>query len=400
MERLVSDAVVDDSLAHSRLGDIPPEARLLLALARPQLAASEQERIHRFLAGSGRDLDWGLLLDQACRHGILPLIGRNLTKYRLIHLADGRTPAPYRWIYYCAYDGNRRRNLALADEYAKVIRSLNEAGLDYAIRKGPVLTEGVYHDVGLRRMGDLDVLMSSEALPEFASIVEKLGYQQGHLSRNAEQVVPFDRQTQLVWKIKLTNVTLPYLKPAQRDDVEVFVLDPCFNLFQPNSGIKVEPGDILAGAVDTVAFGEQTRKLDPVDQIIDVCVQLHVEATTLMYIELGKDLTILKFLDLVELLRRLSGEQLEELVTRVRGYRCGDNVYYALHHTSQVFPGGVPPDLIAEFEPADPDLLEVYGVLDGKPDRWDRSFAARLFDPRRSESLKAHSTVPGPRAVV
>lgn len=42
------------------------------------------------------------------------------------------------------------------------------------------------------------------------------------------------------------------------------------------------------------------------DQIIDAGVQLHVEATTLMYIELGKDLMLLKFLDLVELARRLS----------------------------------------------------------------------------------------------
>ncbi|WP_170290503.1 nucleotidyltransferase family protein [Kitasatospora atroaurantiaca] len=390
----------DEALTHSRLGDIPPEARLLLALARPQLTVAEQGRIHQFLSLSGRDLDWGFFLDQASRHGILPLVGRNLIKHRLIHLADGRTLAPYRWIYSYAYEGNRRRNLALGDEYAKVIRGLNEAGLDYAIRKGPVLTEGIYHNVGLRRMGDLDVLLRRDSLPEFASVIEGLGYQQGHLSRNAEQVVPFDRRTQLVWKVNLTNSTLPYLKPAQRDDVEVFVLDPCFNLFQPNSGIKAEADDFLAGAVDTVAFGEPTRKLDPVDQIIDVCVQLHVEATTLMYIEIGKDLTILKFLDLVLLLRRLSEEQLEALTTRVRGFGCGNSVRYALHYASQVFPDDVRPDLIAEFEPADPDLLEIYGVLDGKPERWEQSFAARLFDQRRWESLKAHSTVPGPRAVV
>ncbi|MFG3309787.1 nucleotidyltransferase family protein [Streptomyces wuyuanensis] len=396
----MADALIDDGLKHSRLSDIGPEATLLLALARLRLTAMDQERIHQFLSVNGRDLDWGLLLDQACRHGILPIIGRNLTKHRLIHSADGRTLAPYRWIYYYAYDGNRRRNLALGDEYAKVIRSLNDAGLDYAIRKGPVLTEGVYHDVGLRRMGDLDVLLHSKSLPEFRSIAEGLGYTQGHLSRNAEQVVPFDRRTQLVWRVNITNSSLPFLKPAQRDDVEVFVLDPCLNLFQPTSGIEADAEEFLARAVDTVAFGEQSYMLDPVDQIIDVCVQMHVEATTLMYIEIGKDLTILKFLDLVELLRRLSDEQLETLVARVRQYGCGESVYYALHYTSQVFPDDVPQDLIVEFEPAVSDFLDIYGVLDGKPQRWDRSFGDRLFDQRRWESLKVHSTVPGPRALV
>ncbi|MFE2596807.1 nucleotidyltransferase family protein [Streptomyces sp. NPDC059396] len=396
----MSDPAVDDLLVHSRLGGLRPEGKLLLALARPGLTVTEQDRIHRFLSHRGRFLDWGFILDQASRHGILPIIGRNLTKYRLVHLDDGRTLAPYRWIYYYAYDGNRRRNIALGDEYAKVIRALNVARLDYVIRKGPVLTEGIYRDAGLRRMGDLDVLIHSESFSEFSSIVEKLGYQQGHLTRNAEQVVSFDRRTRLTWKVNLPNSTLPYLKPAQRDDVEVFVLDPCFSLFQPRSGIPADAGDFLAGAVDTTAFGEPSRMLDPVDQIIDVCVQLHVEATTLLYIEIGKDLTILKFLDLVELLRRLSDEQLRAFTERVEKFGCGDSVRYALHYTSQVFPDDISPSLIDEFGPPDPDLLEVYGALDGKSERWEKSFADRLFEQRRWESLKAHSTVPGPRAVV
>ncbi|MFF1787579.1 nucleotidyltransferase family protein [Kitasatospora sp. NPDC058243] len=396
----MTDSSIDDSLTHGCLEDLSPEARLLLALARPRLEPAQQQGIFRFLTANGQDLDWGLLVDQACRHGVLPLIGRNLLTYRLVHSADGRSLAPYRWIYAYAYEGNRRRNHALADEYAKVIRGLNAGGLDYAIRKGPVLTEGVYGDVGLRRMGDLDVLLSRDSLPEFTSVVEGLGYRQGHLSGNAELVVPFDRRTQMVWKVSLANSTLPYLKPAQRDDVEVFVLDPCFNVFQPGSGAVVDPAEILARAVDAVLFGEASRRLDAVDQFIDVCVQLHVEATTLMYIEIGKDLTILKFLDLVQLLNRLSGEQLETLVSRVRRYGCADSIRYALHHTGQVFPDGVPPALTAELGPADPDLLETYGVLDGRPDRWEQGFADRLFNPRRSRTPKARSTVPGPRAVV
>lgn len=178
------------------------------------------------------------------------------------------------------------------------------------------------------------------------------------------------------------------------------MLDPCFNLFQPASGIRVDPAEILAGSVDAVLFGEVSRRLDPVDQVIDVCVQLHTEATTLMYIELGKDLTILKFLDLVELLHRMSDQQSAELVKRVRRYGCKESVLYSLHHADQVFPDRVPPGLLTEFGPAGPDLLEVYGVLDGKPDRWEQSFAARLFDSRRFRMPKARSTVPGPRAVV
>jgi hypothetical protein len=384
----------------TRLRGLRPEASLLMALARPRLTPTAQEHIHDFLAVSGADLDWGLFLDQACRHGVLPLAGRNLMRYRLVHSAEGRTLAPCRWIYSYSYEGNRRRNIALGDEYAKVVRGLNAVGLAYAIRKGPVLTEDVYRDPGSRRMGDLDVLLHPKSLPEFAAIVNDLGYEQGHLSRNAEHVVPFDRETQLVWRVALANSTLPFLKPARRDDVEVFVLDPCFSLFQPRSGITADVDDFLARAVDTTAFGESARMLDPVDQVIDCCVQLYVEATTLMYIEIGKDLMVLKFLDLVELLRRLPGEARRTLTARVREYGLGENAFYALYHAALLYPDDVPPDLVAEFDSGDPEFLDTYGVLDNQRQRWDRSFAERLFDARRGRSLTVHSTVPGPRAVV
>lgn len=394
------DDVVDDGVVRTRLRGLSPEASLLLALARPRLTALAQERIHGFLATSGADLDWGLFLDHACRHGILPLAGRNLIRYRLVHSAEGRTLAPYRWIYSYAYEGNRRRNSALGDEYAKVIRGLNAVGLAYAIRKGPILTEGVYRDLGSRRMGDLDVLLHPASLPDFAAIASDLGYEQGHLSRNAEHVVPFDRETQLVWRVALANSTLPFLKPAQRDDVEVFVLDPCFSLFQPRSGITADVGDFLARAADTTACGEPSRMLDPVDQVIDSCLQLYVEATTLMYIEMGKDLMVLKFLDLVELLRRLADEGHHTLSARVREYGVGESVFYALHHAALIYPDDVSPDLVADFDPGDPEFLDIYGVLDNHRLRWDRSFAERLFDARRGRSLTVHSTVPGPRAIV
>lgn len=122
--------------------------------------------------------------------------------------------------------------------------------------------------------------------------------------------------------------------------------------------------------------------LDHVDQVIDACVQLHVEATTLMYIELGKDLTILKFLDLAELLRLLPPQRWPEMLARVRQYRSVDPVFYALHHTAQLFPEAVPDALLAQVKPADRDILNRYGALDGTEHRWDRPFAERLFDPR------------------
>jgi hypothetical protein len=393
----VPSPLPEDPLVPRGFWELRPEAQLLLALARPRPTAGQRSWIQQFLAAHCDELDWGYFLDQACRHAVLPLVGRNLLRLRLRQSEDGRPLVPYRWIYTYAYYGNRNRNLALADEYAGVLRQLNDSGVDYAVRKGPVLLERVYGDPGARRIGDLDLLVRQQDLAALEPGLRDLGYQQGRRADEVEAVVPFERRTQVFWRTNLTNVTLPFVKLAHREDVELFILDICLNLFQARSGIQAEAADFLGRAVPTTLYGEPARMLDPVDQLIDLCVQLHVEATTLYYLEIGKDLTLMKFIDLVEAMRWTPAGGFAELENRVRRYRCGQSVYYALHFAAQLHPAEIPPDLLARFQPADCEFLEEYGALDGQTGRWDRSFPERLFDRQRTRA-DARSRVPGPRA--
>lgn len=390
--------MLDDVLVPSAFRGLRPEAQLILALSRLRLTADHQDQVHRFLEKEGRNLDWGHFLDQAARHAVLPLVGRNLIRHRLTASDDGRSFAPYRWVYTYVYEGNRARNAALGDEYAKVLRGLNESGIDYAVRKGPVLCEGIYGDIGVRRMGDLDIMLRRDTFPVFESVVSGLGYQQGHQSRDGRQVLPFDRRTRMFWNVNLTNVALPYIKIADRDDVELYILDGCFSLFQASTGIRGDVDEFLSRSAPTTIYGEPSHMLDPIDQIIDSCVQLHVEATTLYYIEIGKDLTLLKFLDLSEILRAAPANHIEVLVDRVREYNCAPSMYYALHHLQQLYPGSVSADLISRFTPADLSYLDEYGGFDGESLPWNRAFADRMFEGRRAG--KEVSSVPGPRAVV
>ncbi|MBO1420271.1 nucleotidyltransferase family protein, partial [Streptomyces sp. FH025] len=280
---------------------------------------------------------------------------------------------------------------------AKVLRALDTAAIPYAIRKGPVMTEGVYRDPGARRTGDLDVLLRRETLPAFEQVVDGLGYRQGHQSRDGERVVPFDRGTRLFWQVNLSNVALPYIKPAHRDDVELFILDTCFSLFQQSSGIAADSGDFLDRAVATTLYGEPSRMLDPADQLLDACVQIHVEATTLYYIEIGKDLTVLKFLDLALLFAEADEPALHALAERADRYGCLPSVRYALHHTRQLYPEAVPAQLVARLGVADREFIagyDEYGAFDGEARRWETGFTERLFAPGNSRSAGIRSSVP------
>lgn len=387
-----------DDLVPDEFREVSLEARLLLATARSRLTPAHRQSVRRFLEANTAELDWGRFIDLASRHFVLPLVARNLIRLRLIH-ADGDRPlAPYRWIFTYVYEGNRRRNLALTDEYAKVLRALTDAGVRYAVRKGPVLTERVYHDLGARRVGDLDLLLARTTVPAFESVVSELGYDQGRPTGNGERIVPFDRKTELFWRVNLSNVTLPYLKPAYRDDVEVYVLDACVDLLPARSLARIDVTEVLERAVPAVLYGEPSVMLDPLDQLVDMCIQLHVEATTLYYIEIGKDLTLMKFVDLLEVIRGVPEQVLDQLPGRVGDSGCADSVYYALHHLTKLYPGAAPARLVGAFEPADTGFLDEYGGFDGDRKRWDRSFADRLFDRERWRT--ARSEVPGPRAWV
>ncbi|MGH3855276.1 MAG: nucleotidyltransferase domain-containing protein [Pseudonocardiaceae bacterium] len=375
-----------------------PEAELLILLARPDLGEPVRERVREVL---GKDpIDWGFFLDQAARQGVLPLVSGNLVRWRLTHGPDGTVLVPYRWLYADVYHGNRRRNLALFDEFAVVFTALNRAGLDVLVRKGPAITERIYRDPGLRRMADLDLFMHRSDFPRFGAILEELGYRMGTQSPNGRVVLPFGRSEELYWKVSLRNVSLPYLKLAHHDEVESFILSGCFSLFQPMSGIEDDFSGFLARSVQAIICGAPIRRLDPVDEVLDLCLQVHVEATLLYYIESHKDLTLRKFLDVALCVSRLPHDSGSELLRRTQDYGCRDSVYFALHHTATVYPGYVPLTLLESARPSDLGYLDEYGAFDGRPARWGMPLLERLFDAHRDRLVADRSAVPGPRSSI
>jgi hypothetical protein len=382
------------------LRNLRPEHELLLALARPTLTAEEQENVRKFLVAHKADLEWGHFLDQACRHMVMPLIGRHLARFRLTHTEAGKPIIPYRWIYTDAYEGSRRRNLVLASEYARVLRALNEAGQRYLIRKGPVLGEHHYHDVAVRRISNLDIFMRRADYPAYQQLAMDLGYRMGELSANGSSIVPFDRRTELYWKVNLTNTSLPYARVGDRDLVESYLLSTMFSLFQPMLGIRDDADEFLDRSVPVMLYGEPSRMLHPADQLLDSCVQIHLRATLFYYIESGKDLLVRNFLDLVHLLRTADADCLDDFRARVEKYGLIDSAFYSLYYTRLLYPDLVPEKLVESHRPTDLSYLDEYGAFDGVRYTWKREFSARLFDQSRVDEVAAQSKVPGPRSIV
>ncbi|MDR7301232.1 nucleotidyltransferase domain-containing protein [Haloactinomyces albus] len=370
--------------------ELPAHARLLLILARLRLGPEQRHAVRALTASD--EIDWGAFLDAAARHKLLPLVGRHVFNYRLDRAVDGMKGFPYGWVFTTAHLGNRQRNLALADEFGRVFGEMAEAGVGHAVRKGFSLAEGEYGDPSLRRINDLDLLVDIEDVPRAHEVLERLGYVQGQLVEDGEQVQPFSRKTRIFWRVNLSN-QLPYLKAGHRPDVPEFNVDLCQDVFQKKSGVSAPAAELLDRSVPAVLCGSRTRVPSPADRLLDLCSHLHKEATSLRFIEDSVDLQMSKFLDLALVAESYRDADWQEFLVRVGNYGAESIVYYSLHFTAVLYPEAIPTKVLDALRPGNTDYLEEYGTLDGRTARWSLGFLERLFDTGRKEG-SGSSNVP------
>ncbi|MFF5980673.1 nucleotidyltransferase family protein [Streptomyces olindensis] len=375
---------------------ISTETDLLIALSRLHLSAETVEACREFILGQSETIDWGSFIDQAARHKVLALVSRHILRHRLFDDAkNGHWAIPYWWLYENVYYSGRRRNRALSDEFGKVIRWLDDGGLPYAIRKGPVISERLYRDPGIRRMGDMDILIAREDTTRLAAALEDLGYVQGRVSANGNTVQQFNRSTQVYWRMHVKTNSLPFVKIANVEQVESFNIDVCFNISQPRSDSVTNTVDLLERRVRTEICGEMSWALSLDDQFIDLCAHLHKEATSAYYIKGGFDLELLKFLDIALVCAESSEKDLWAAIGKqTEKYNAGQSVYYALYHTALLYPDAVPTEILDRFRPSDVGFLEEYGTFEGRPQKWDTPFLNRLFDAKRVRHIAGVNIPP------
>ncbi|UNS95040.1 nucleotidyltransferase family protein [Streptomyces tubbatahanensis] len=349
---------------------------LLLTLAdtRPDTARAE------VLIRSG--IDWDLLLAQATRHRVLPLVARNL------RAGDLFMPSAYGYatmdVYLGAYAYHRHRNEALREEFTAVSETLDRAGLPFAIRKGLLLATRYYRDLGVRPMMDIDLLVERESGAAVVDTLATLGYSVGKVSGNGRVIEPLPRNEELFWRLH-TNVLPPLFRLTGDPAVRIYNVDLSRELSLPGAGMRIPTGEILSrarpvsiGAVDVLAGC-------PEDLVLDLCAHTFKESTTLRYLHRLKHQRLIQYCDLREVLRAERDALCwNTLVQRARDYQAAPAVYFALSHLESMWPGTIPAAALAQLgDGLDATFLDRFGALDlAEPMTWDTDFRTRMFDSR------------------
>jgi hypothetical protein len=375
--------------------ELAPEIRVLLLLARPEPSPEDVAVCREILLAHLDDFDWGYFVDQAAQHKVLPIVGRHFVVNQLDKRPNGAgLLVSYGWVFDSVYFANKTRNETLFAEYGVVLAELARSGVEHAVRKGPVVAEGLYRDPGLRRMYDLDILVARADVPALHAVLARHGYAQGKPAADGRSVKPFSRQTRLFWKVNIAN-ELPYVKLSDRADVRLFCVDLCLDIFQREDTGELDTRMLLSRRVPMRLCGVQSFALAPEDQFIDLCLHLHKEATSRHYITSNVDLQLLKFLDVALASQAITAAGLWAAVQRrVAETGSAAGVYYALHYTALLYPDAVTEQVLAPLRPDDLGYLDEYGALDGSVRVWQEPFLRRLFHPRRSSLMEGSSTVP------
>jgi hypothetical protein len=357
------------------------EAALIVALSRQTLTESAEQTARALTGESGPWLDWGLFLDQVTEHRVAALASRNLDHLRAEKRPLGVDPtvrSALRAVRLYHAEGNR----LLLNELREVMDAAGEAKIPVIVRKGGHLSQTVYLDPGLRPMGDLDLLVAREQVPSFASLLIKLGYQQGH-PEPGNTVRSVGRRESVFWRLYGSNLP-QFNKFIDNPYRSVLNIDVNVSILLPGKGYEVPTEELIDRSGTRCINGSQMRFLASEDVLLDLCTHLYKNSTVLRFMHLGKHRRLFKYVDILEFLAAHAADFCwETFADRVDQYGVAAQVFYALAHADLLFPGEVPAGVLARFGAACPDpetFLAQYGQWDlAEPLGWAGPFHERFF---------------------
>ena len=144
------------------------EDELCLLLARGKLSSEERARTLQFLA---TPLQWPLILERAYSHQVYPLLYRNL-----LELGFPGVPHELQTELKSAYLANGFRNQLLAEELARLLKLLGEAGIPVIPLKGVTLAQSLFGDPGARVCSDIDILVPPGDAVRARGVILRNGY--------------------------------------------------------------------------------------------------------------------------------------------------------------------------------------------------------------------------------
>lgn len=202
----------------------------------------------------------------------------------------------------------------------------------YAMLKGALLGK-VYPD-GYRTCNDVDLLVRPADVTDVGEVLSSDGFQQGYI--RGGQFFPATRQ-EIISSKMMRGETVPYVKEVNYPFLKHLEVDINYSLDFKNSAPQ-QVDSMLCRIGEVTIDDTKLITLDRSDFFIHLCGHLYKEATALPWVEMKRDMSFYKFVDIYRLLQDLTPADLNALYTRAKELGMDDVCSCAILWTDSLLP--------------------------------------------------------------
>lgn len=280
-----------------READFGPEWSILERLCLDATSTSDQAAL-RAMVGRA-DLRWGELMEQAVRHGMLPMLAHAVISLGMRF----EIPRQVFDLLVSALEVNRWRIAVFRQEAVRVVDALEGAGIRCVATKGITFESTLYGGNGTRPMSDIDFLIAPADRDAALTALRALGYEETY------DWTPRGRQQAISYRLHPDH--LPKLSRATGDPfVGRLHVDVANSLTWSRSDYEVPVEVALeeAGRQEVPGLaGVSLPCLSPMYQLVFTILHLFREAWMDKWLDYNSDVTLLKFGDVIRLCRAHEG---------------------------------------------------------------------------------------------
>ncbi len=230
-----------------------------------------------------------------------------------------------------AYEQNVRKNRSFLACVAYIAGLLRGCRCNVAMLKGALLC-GLYPE-GYRTSNDIDLLVHPADVTTVGNMLAAAGFRQGNIRNGV--FVPASRRE--IIESKMTRgETVPYIKEMNMPEMKYLEVDINFSLDYKNSedtSLKA----MLENMAPQGIYGVCIPTLCTEDFFLHLCGHLYKEATTLPWVEMHRDMTLYKYMDLYMLLEEMTEQDIRKLFARVRELEMEKICGFAILQTAELF---------------------------------------------------------------
>ncbi|MCP5096082.1 MAG: nucleotidyltransferase family protein [Chloroflexi bacterium] len=281
-------------------------------------------------------LDWGVLLEQALRHKMLPL----LAFHTLATEPEQTVPRRVQDHFRSALNLNRHKRTIVYQEVNKIIKFFGEQGVQVLGRKDIAFESTLYNGNGTRRFGDIDLLIAPQDRETVLAALPQLGYQIGLFEWQTQKIVPVSRKTMMIFRMNPDH--LPVHARLTGDPVMQWLeVDFANSLTWHGSDYNVPLDVAMANIHHQPIAGFPDIKipcLAPAYQFIGTVLHLFREAWFERWLEWEQDVDLTKFSDVIRLWRTYEDIlSTESFVQTLEELGIVDPLVWVLEHLDRTF---------------------------------------------------------------